>query len=342
MTHAALRVGVVGCGVIGARRAAVAASDPRCRVVLVADDDAVRVSAVAEQTGASPVADWGKVVGHPEVDVVIVATRHDWLSPVSVAAIKAGKHVLCEKPMSRNRREAEDVAAAARNSGCVVKVGFNHRYHPAIQRAHQLAGAGRIGMPLFARCRYGHGGRPGYEREWRMDPTLSGGGELLDQGVHVIDLFRWFFGDLEVVAGVTAAWVWDAPVEDNVFALFRTRRGQVASLHASWTQWRNLFSLEVYGDQGALLIEGLGKNYGTESLTIYTRDNQGGPPTEERHEFPGPDSSWKSEWDDFIGTIRTGTTPMANAEDGLAALRLVEAVYEHAARIRSPSEDNAR
>jgi len=340
MTGAVLRVGVIGCGVIGARRAAVAASDSKCSVAVVADRDVARAKDVAERTGAFAAADWEEVIGHPEVDAVVVATTHDWLSPVSVAAIKAGKHVLCEKPMSRNCREAENVATAARNSGRVVKVGFNHRYHPAIQRAHQLAGAGRIGTLLFARCRYGHGGRPGYEREWRMDPALSGGGELLDQGIHAIDLFRWFLGDLAVVAGVTAAWVWDAPVEDNVFALFRTRRGQVASLHASWTQWKNLFSLEVYGDQGALVVDGLGKSYGTESLTVYTRDSEGGPPTEERHEFPGPDLSWESEWDDFIGAIRMGTTPMANAEDGLAALRLVEALYGCAARAPSSSQAN--
>src|SRR5437867_1408663 len=249
MTDAVLRVGVVGCGLIGTRRASVAANDPKCRVVVVADRHLARAREVAQRIGALPAADWEEVIGHPEVDAVAVATTHDWLSPVSVAAIKAGKHVLCEKPMSRNSREAEGMAMAARSSGRVVKIGFNHRYHPAIQRAHQLAGVGRIGMPLFARCRYGHGGRPGYEREWRMNPALSGGGELLDQGIHVIDLFRWFLGDLQVVAGATANWVWKAPVEDNVFALFRTRQGQIASLHASWTQWKNLFSLEIYGDR---------------------------------------------------------------------------------------------
>jgi len=342
VTRTVLRVGVVGCGLIGSRRAAVAANDPKCRVVVVADRDLARAKDVAERIGALAAPEWEEVIGHPEVDVVVVATTHDWLAPVSVAAIKAGKHVLCEKPMSRNRPEAEEMVAAARNSGRVVKVGFNHRYHPAIQQAHRLTRAGRIGTLLFARCRYGHGGRAGYEGEWRMNPILSGGGELLDQGIHALDLFRWFLGDLEVVAGVTATWVWDAPVEDNVFALLRSRRGQIASLHASWTQWKNLFSFEICGDRGALVIDGLGKSYGTEGLTIYTRNRAGGAPTEERHEFPGPDRSWDAEWDDFISAIRTGTTPMADPDDGLAALRLVEAIYDWAAQTHSASEDNAR
>jgi len=342
VTKAGIGIGVVGCGVIGARRATVAANDPHCCVVIAADRDGSRAKDVAERTGATAVTDWGEVVGHPAVDAIGVATTHDWLSTVSEAAIRAGKHVLCEKPMSRNRHEAEEVVAAARKSRCIVKVGFNHRYHPAVQRAQQLAAGGRIGSLLFLRCRYGHGGRPGYEREWRMDPALSGGGELLDQGIHAIDLFRWFLGDLQLVAGVTTNWVWKAPVEDNVFALFRSGRGQIALLHSSWTQWKNLFSLEVYGDRGALTIEGLGKSYGTETLTISMRNNQGDPPTEERHDFPGPDRSWESEWDDFIAAIRTGTVPLATAEDGLAALRLVDAIYDRAARPESSSEENVR
>ena len=341
MTDAVLGVGLVGCGTIGARRADVAAIDARCRVVVTADRDISRAKEIAERTGAVAVADWKEVVGHSAVDVVVVATTHDWLSPVSLAAIKAGKHVLCEKPMSRNSREAEDVVVAARDSVSVVKVGFNHRYHPAIRRAHELVTAGAIGALLFMRCRYGHGGRAGYEREWRMDPMVSGGGELIDQGIHAIDLFRWFFGDLEVVAGITASWVWKAPVEDNVFALFRSRHGQVASLHASWTQWKNIFSLEMYGEDGALVIEGLGKSYGTESLVMYRR-NEGGPPEENRLEFPGPDSSWEAEWNDFVAAVQTRTQPMANAEDGLAVLRLVEDVYRAATRPRLLGEEGVK
>lgn len=326
MSHRPLGVGVVGCGLIGSVRAAVAAGNGGSRVVAVADRERSRAHEVAAATRATALTEWESVVGHPEVDIVVVATTHDWLAPVSIGALQAGKHVLCEKPMSRSSREAEEIIAAARSSGRHVHVGFNHRYHPAIRRAHDLACAGEIGEILFIRCRYGHGGRAGYEREWRMNPELSGGGELLDQGMHAIDLFRWFLGDLSEVTGMTATWVWQAPVEDNVFALFRSPRGQVASLHASWTQWKNLFSFEVFGSQGALVVDGLGKSYGTELLTIYRRAASG-PPQEERVEFPGPDQSWEAEWEDFLAAIRNGQPPTVGGSDGLAALRLVEAVY---------------
>ena len=322
-------VGVVGCGVIGSRRAAIAARNPGSRVVAVSDRDWSRAAEVAANTGAVAWPGWESIVEHSDVDVVVAATTHDWLAPVSIRALRAGKHVLCEKPMSKNARQAEEVLEAARNSGRHVHVGFNHRYHPAIRRAHELASAGEIGNILFIRCRYGHGGRPGYEREWRMNPDVSGGGELLDQGIHAIDLFRWFLGDLYEVTGMTATWVWAAPVEDNVFALFRSRGGQVASLHASWTQWKNVFSFEVFGERGALVVEGLGKAYGTERLSIYRRAVSGAP-SEEQMEFQGPDESWEREWEEFLASIGNGHALHVGADDGLAALRLVEAVYEAA------------
>lgn len=326
MSPRPLGVGVVGCGLIGSRRATIAAGSQESRVVAVADRDSRRAREVAMATRAVALPEWEAVARHPEVDVVVVATTHDWLTPVSVAALRAGKHVFCEKPMSVSSRDAEEILVAAASSGCRVHVGFNHRYHPAIRRAHDLAAAGELGDLLFLRCRYGHGGRPDYEREWRLDPAQSGGGELLDQGIHAIDLFRWFLGDLTEVSGLTATWVWQAPVEDNVFALFRSPRGQIASLHASWTQWKNLFSLEVSAVRGALVVEGLGGSYGPERLTVYRRQT-GGAPSEEQMDFPGPDRSWELEWEDFLVAIRHGQPPPVGGEDGLAALRLVEAVY---------------
>jgi len=330
MTDRPLGVGIIGCGRIGSRRAAVAAGSRGSRLVAVADRDLSRANEAAGSSGATATTEWEAVIGHPDVDAVVVATTHDWLAPISIAALRAGKHVLCEKPMSLNSRKAEEVVAAAESSGRLFKVGFNHRHHPALRRAHDMVREGTVGELLFIRCRYGHGGRPGYEREWRMNPDLSGGGELLDQGMHAIDLFRWFLGELSEVTGVTATWVWQAPVEDNVFALFRSPKGQVASLHASWTQWKNLFSFEVFGERGALVVEGLGGSYGVERLTLYRRPSRAGPPEEERVEFPGPDRSWESEWEEFLAAIRGGQEAPGGPEDGLAALRLVEAVYEAA------------
>jgi predicted dehydrogenase len=327
MTGAPVGVGVVGCGVIGSRRAAIAAAHAGSRVIAVADVDPSRAERVASVSGALAAPDWRGVVGRPDVDVVVVATTHDWLAPISTEALRAGKHVLCEKPMSRTSREAEAVLATSRAVGRHVAIGFNHRLHPAILQARVLVERGAVGDLLFARCRYGHGGRPGYGDEWRANRDVSGGGELLDQGIHAIDLFRWFLGDLVEASGMVATWVWNPRVEDNVFATFRTGRGQIASLHASWTQWKNLFSFEVFGHEGALVIDGLGHSYGTERLTIYYRPAHGGAPKEETFEFTDPDPSWEREWGCFLAAIRGEPSPLASAVDGVAALKLVEAVY---------------
>jgi predicted dehydrogenase len=142
-------------------------------------------------------------VASPDIEIVIVATTHDMLAPIAAEAAGAGKHVLIEKPGARRASELDAVAEAARRTGALVRVGFNHRYHRAIQKARAIFDSGAIGPLLFIRGRYGHGGRPGYEREWRADAALSGGGELLDQGVHLIDLARWFLGDFTRVAGRT-------------------------------------------------------------------------------------------------------------------------------------------
>lgn len=321
----------MGCGLIGARRARIA-RESGDRVVVVGDTNPDRARHVAQDMGCEWSTDW-RAITRADLDAVVVATSNDWLAPVTVEALTHRKHVLVEKPMARNLAEARTVIAALEsNSGLVLKAGFNHRFHPAVLRAHELYEQGAIGEVLFLRGRYGHGGRPGYEREWRADVNVSGGGELLDQGVHLIDLFNWFVPDLEEAFGYTAAYVWKSaahvrPAEDNAFAMFRGARGQTASLHVSWTQWKNLFSLEVFGRTGYLLIEGLGGSYGIERLVIGRRRMEGGVPQEESIEYSGPDGSWAAEWREFRRAIEHGAQPIGSGRDGLKALQVIDAVY---------------
>jgi predicted dehydrogenase len=344
-----VRVALIGCGVMGRKRALALCDFPDDELVVVADVDRHRASQLATEMTCFATTDWEEAVARADIEIVIVATTHDWLTAVTLAALRLGKHVLVEKPMGRTPAEAEQICSAVETAGLIVKVGFNHRHHPAIRMAHELCQAGVIGDILFARCRYGHGGRPGYGKEWRANLAIAGGGELLDQGIHAIDLFRWFIGEFSEAAGFTASYFWTNPsslvsegaagphhnpgaaaVEDNAFALFRTSHGQVASLHASWTQWKNQFSFEVFGTTGYLLVEGLGGSYGLERLTVGRQPAEGGPPSEDRHEFPGPDQSWNQEWRDFIAAIREGHQPLTTGQDGLRALRMVHAVYDSA------------
>jgi predicted dehydrogenase len=328
---AELGVGVIGCGLIGRRRADAAAAHPRTRVTIVADAVLAEAEKVGAAHGARAVADWRDVVAGSEVDVVCIATPNGYLAEIACAALEAGKHVLLEKPMGRNVEEARAIAAAAERADRRVKVGFNHRYHPAIARAHGELDAGTIGAPINARARYGHGGRPGYEKEWRGSAELAGGGELTDQGVHIADLLHWFLGQPREVYALVQTAVWPlGALEDNGFGLLRYDGGVVASFHTSWTQWKNLFSLEVFGERGSLVVEGLGGSYGEETLTIAHRAMQGGAPQMERLPFPGPDQSWALEWDDFVRGVLDGRPYLGNAEDGLVAMATLDALYRSA------------
>jgi predicted dehydrogenase len=320
-----VRVAIVGCGLIGSKRAA---SLPPGSVTVCCDLAAPRAVQLAAATrGAAPSTDWQATVRRADVDAVFIATTHDQLAPIAAEAAAAGKHVLIEKPGARRASELDAVAAAARRTGALVRIGFNHRYHRAFRQAREIFESGALGEMMFIRGRYGHGGRPGYDREWRAEPAVSGGGELIDQGAHLIDLSRWFLGDFPSVRGRTRTWFWDMPVEDNAFLLLETAGGQVAFLHASWTEWKNLFSFEIAGRVGKLEISGLGGSYGAERLTWYKMSPEMGPPETLAWEYPMADDSWHAENTAFLEDIRLGRQPDPGIADAQAMLRIIETVY---------------
>ena len=319
-------VAIVGCGLIGQKRARALAG---ARLVACADRDAGRAGALARSVpGAVAAGDWRSAIDRTDVDIVIVATTNDVLAEISSAALAAGKHVLVEKPAARTQAELQPVIEAAARARRLVRVGFNHRYHPALLKAHELVAAGVAGPLMFVRGRYGHGGRVGYEQEWRADPAIAGGGELIDQGVHLIDLSRWFLGDFPKVEGIAQTCFWKMPVDDNAFLLLRTAADQTAFLHVSCTEWKNLFSLEIYGRDAKLHVEGLGGSYGVERLTCYKMLPEMGPPETTAWEYPRGDQSWALEFAEFLEDIRLDRTPSAGLADARAALAVVEAVYE--------------
>ncbi len=332
------RVAIIGAGLIGIRRARIAHSHPESSVVSVADSSFEKAQALAAELGASASQDWREVLAEPNSNLVVVATPTESHLPIALAALHLRKHVLCEKPLARTAAEARQMVHAAAKTGKILKTGFNLRHHPAIARAREAAASGEIGRLLFGRCIYGHGGRPGMESEWRAHPEISGGGELMDQGVHVLDLFRWFFGEFDDVAGFASTLFWQTPAaEDNAVALLRSRSGALAQMHVSWTQWKNQFRLELFGELGYLIAQGLGGSYGDERLTIGRRLPAGSPPSETLLEFPGQDISWAREWQDLLDSLDRGRPPMASGADGLEALRLVEAIYRSARRGRTIS-----
>jgi predicted dehydrogenase len=247
-------------------------------------------------------------------------------------AVRHGKHVLVEKPGAINLAELSELENAARENRVLVRVGYNHRYHPAALKAQEIFRSGALGPIMFVRGRYGQGGRLGYEQEWRADPKLSGGGELIDQGVHLIDLAALFLGDFTTVEGHTATYFWKMPVDDNAFLSLRNATGATAWLHVSCTEWKNLFSFEIYGRDAKLHLEGLGGSYGVERLTYYKMLPQMGPPETTIFEYPRGDESWKIEMDEFIEDIRTGRTPVPGLKEARTALAVVETIYQSGRR----------
>jgi predicted dehydrogenase len=321
-----VKLAIVGCGLIGAKR--LKSLGPDHAVVALADPVAARAEALAAQArGAVAMTDWRAAVERPDVDAVIVSTSNDALAPVTAAAVAAGKHVLVEKPAARNPGELVPIIADAEQRGVCVHVGFNHRFHPALQQARRLVDSGVLGPMMFIRGRYGHGGRIGYDKEWRAKPEISGGGELLDQGVHLIDLSRWFLGDFSDVQGHVATFFWNMPVEDNGFLLLRTPGGQVAWLHATWTEWKNTFSFEISGRDGKLHVEGLGGSYGVERLSYYKMKPEMGPPETTIWEYPGEDHSWRDEFKAFAAAIAAGRSAPVTLRDAHAALTIVYQMY---------------
>ena len=325
MKRRVVGVGIVGCGFIGQKRAKALSS---ARLAACADVVLSRAQQAASiAPGAAALTRWEDLVRRDDVDVVVVATTNNLLAKVARAAVECGKHVLVEKPAACSVRELDMVIRAAKKARRLVRVGFNHRYHPALQKGMELVRSGALGKLMFVRGRYGHGGRVGYEKEWRANPKLSGGGELMDQGVHLIDLARWFLGNFTSISGSANTYFWKMPVDDNAFLLLKTARQQAAFLHVSCTEWKNMFSLEVYGKDGKLDINGLGGSYGVERIAHYRMLPQMGPPETTAWEFPTGDNSWNMEFSEFLDDIRLGREPAAGLADARAALVVVETVY---------------
>jgi len=318
-------VGIVGCGLIGHKRAKALGGSGK--LVACADLDAGRAENLARVAGAQVFLDWRELVRSPLVDVVIIATLHDSLAEITLSAAQAGKHVLVEKPAARNAAELMPVIAAVKQQDIKVHVGFNHRYHRSLRKAKEIVNSGALGELMFVRARYGHGARVGYEKEWRSNPALSGGGELIDQGPHLIDLSRWFLGDFVEVQGFAHTYFWDMPVDDNGFMLLKTVKKQTAFLHVSCTEWKNLFSMEIYGTKGKIDLSGLGGSYGLEKITWYKMLPEMGPPETTSWEYPMSDDSWAVEITEFFDDIRLNREPISSLADASAALDIVEQIY---------------
>ena len=324
----AMRVAIIGAGLQARRRApAVARAGDEVVAVCAAHEDTAKK--LAAQFGCQHDTDWRRTVSRKDVDVVVICTPPGAHKDASIAAAENGKQVLCEKPLARTSEEAMDMMAAAKKSNTLLKCGFNIRYHPAIAEVRRLADAGSLGDLFYAKATFGIGARPGYEREWRVNPAFASGGQFMEQGIHLVDLSRWFLGDFTEATAVTSNFfVKTEPFEDNAFVTLRTKEGRMASLHASLTQWKNKFSFELTGSEGYAAVTGMGGSYGVETLAV-GKNLPGKPFSESVTEFRGEDRCWDEEWKDFRAAVNDPSRFQFGL-DGVRALEAVEAAYESA------------
>ena len=312
MSEAGLRVAVVGCGLIGQRRARALTG---AKLVACADIDAKKAQSLADPMGCVAFDNWRTMLDRAPCDIVIVATLHNSLAEITLECVRHGRHVLVEKPAARRRSELEPVLAAAAQTGVQVRVGFNHRYHRALRKARELVDAGAVGQLLFIRGQYGHGGRPGYDREWRADPKLSGGGELIDQGPHLIDLARWFLGDFAEVHGFADTLFWDMPVDDNGFYAAADCGSQDALLHVSCTEWKNTFSFQIYGKTGKIEITDLAVATASSALPLPNAAGDGTSGDDDLGISHGATIPGTVEFAEFVDDIRLMRTPAAGLRE---------------------------
>lgn len=328
-----MKWGLIGCGVIGTRRAQ--ALPEGVQLVACFDPQQKSAEAIAAFSKAQICASADEVI--QKSDAVVIAAINSALVPLIQKALDQGKHVLVEKPAARN---AAELATLKNPKNAVIKIGFNHRFHPAYKDLIDELKKNPEDPIMFIRAQYGNGARVGFDREWRSNVELSGGGELLDQGVHVIDLASVLVPDLKVVSGYARTHYWDMNVDDNGWGILASPQGQTFTFHVSSSEWKNEFRFEVYTRKRKYQWLGLGRSYGPEKLLIYKMKPEMGPPDFEERAYPGDDLSWKTENQNFFDAIKGKAPIFGGFEDGLKCLKIVDDIFSSSFQIQNKSKDH--
>ena len=331
MTAKVLRVGIAGYGVVGKRRGDCVERHPNLRLVAVCDrvftSDGVLPSGVAHFRTYQQLL-------QQDLDVLIVCMTNDIAAEVTIAGLNLGLHVFCEKPPGRDMSDiANVIAAEKKNPQCRLMYGFNHRYHDSVQDALKIIRSGRYGNIINMRGVYGKSKLITFNQaDWRAKREIAGGGVLLDQGIHMVDLMRLIAGEFVDVQSFISNDHWGYNVEDNAYALMRTEQGVVAMLNSSATQWRHQFSLDINMQRGGVILRGIltgSKSYGSETMTLVTADpdRDNGDPKEELFEY-NDDPSWDREIAEFTQSVLNNEPVQSGtSQDAYQTMKLVYKIY---------------
>lgn len=320
-----MNIGIIGAGLIGRKRAL--ALPKNVNLKTVCDINSQVGMALAKDFNCDFEKNWQAVTEDKNIQAVFICVTNNILAKIATFAIKNKKHILVEKPGGITIGQLQDTYRAFKKNPVVVMYGYNHRFHPAIQKAKQIVDSLQFGPILFIRAKYGHGGRVGYEKEWRFRKKISGGGELIDQGSHLIDLVNFFCGEMDQAEGFVTNLFWKTKLEDAAFFQLRNKLGQIADLSATCVEWKNIFSFEIMLQKAKIQIDGLGRSYGKETLTLYKMRPEMGPPDERIFEFDEEDDSWKEENKLFFKKIRQNDYSDSSIKDAIYVMSVIKKLY---------------
>jgi predicted dehydrogenase len=335
-----MKFAVVGAGVIGQLRAQSILQHPETRLIGIADADLGLARRAAGSSQARVLQDYRPLVEDPQVDAMVISTPVHLHEEMAVAALSAGKHVLCEKPLSNSVESCRRILDAARTHGRTLAVGFNHRYYPSVKFLKQALDEGRLGTLDHVRVFGGHDGLANFRADW-MFKGVSGGGAMMDVGIHMTDLTRYVLGEVREVYGITSNRIWQVDgSEDNALAIIKSDSNLPAFYHATWTEWKGYrFFIEAYGDRGMVRAY-----YAPMFNLLITQDRPGGPRRRQlkfypeiilREKLKGWQTttyvSFQEELADFLLMVRGDRVPLADGWSGLRAVEIAHAVYQSSA-----------
>ncbi len=277
--------------------------------------------------------DVDEVFNNVNIDAIFLCVPNYLNAPLTIKGLKHNKHVFCEKPSTLNLKELEEVCTVEKSFGVKLMYGFNHRHHESVKSIKEIVDSKRLGNILWMRGRYGKNVDKGFFSDWRSKQKISGGGILIDQGIHMLDLFIYVAGDFHEIHSFVSNKYWGIDgVEDNAFVILKNNNNDItASLHSTMTQWRHLFSWEIFLEKGSLILNGLktpSEAYGDEVLTVSDKDRL----HEEVFTYK-IDSSWDLEVKYFFDAIEDNKNVLVGGSiDALKLMKIIDEVYRQNGR----------
>ena len=328
-----LKCAIIGYGYMGEIRHRMVRQHPDTDLLMICETNADKLT---ENYKFAKVRDPNEVL-ESDVDMVFVCTPNHLIPDLAIKCLERDKNVFCEKPPGRTLSDiVRMMNAEKQNPSTKLMFGFNHRYHPGVMKAKAIVDSGRMGKVLALRGLYGKSGGKHFSKSWRNDLEISGGGILLDQGIHMLDLFNFFLGGFTSVKSFLSNCQWSFDVEDNAVVILKNEAGQLAMLHSSATFWKHMFQFNILLERGYLKLEGLLSktgSYGRETLVIGRRQFEDeteaiGNPSEETIFFDN-DMSWELEVSQFVDCILNDKpVTECNSRDAYNAMELVHRCYQ--------------